>query len=188
VTFLEGGEQLRMSTRAGTFITLRELMDKVGVDVARYFFVMIKPDSHLVFDLDLARSRSMNNPVYYLQYANARISSIFKFAVKENYPAEVDSYRGEVDLRLLSDREMDLVKRLSFYPEVLRGACENLEPHRLTIYLEDLVSTFHHWYEKQRVVVKDRELTLARLYLCHCVRVVLRSTLKILGVTIPDRM
>ncbi len=188
VTFVEGGEQLRMSTRAGTFITLRELMDKVGVDVARYFFVMTKPDSHLVFDLDLARSRSIDNPVYYLQYANARISSIFKFAEKENYPLEIDSYRGEVDLEFLSDQERELMKRLSFYPEVLRGACESLEPHRLTNYLEDLASVFHHWYAKQRVVVRDRQLTLARLYLCHCVRVVLRSALKILGVTIPDHM
>jgi arginyl-tRNA synthetase len=188
VTFVEGGEQLRMSTRAGTFITLRELMDKVGVDVARYFFVMTKPDSHLVFDLDLARSRSIDNPVYYLQYANARISSIFKFAEKENYPLEIGLHGGEFDLEFLGDQERELMKRLSFYPEVLRGACESLEPHRLTNYLEDLASTFHHWYAKQRVIVKDRQITLARLYLCHCVRVVLRSALKILGVTIPDHM
>ncbi len=188
VTFMEGGKQLKMSTRAGTFITLRELMEKVGVDVARYFFVMIKPDSHLVFDLDLARSQSLDNPVYYLQYANARISSIFEFASKEDYPVEIDAIRGEIDLELLGDREIELIKQLSLYPEIIRGACDNLEPHRLTNYLEELASMFHHWYASQRVVVKDRRLTLTRLFLCHSVRIVLRSALKILGVTIPDRM
>ena len=188
VTFMEGGEQWRMSTRAGTFVTLRELMDKVGVDVARYFFVMMKPDSHLVFDLDLAQSRSMDNPVYYLQYANARISSIFKFAEKENCPVEIEAFGEDIDLGLLGDPELELAKKLSCYPETVGGACESLEPHRLTAYLEDLAATFHQWYEKQRVVTSDRELTLARLYLCHCVRVILRSTLGILGVTIPDQM
>jgi arginyl-tRNA synthetase len=188
VTFMEGGKQLKMSTRAGTFITLRELMEKVGIDVARYFFVMIKPDSHLVFDLDLARSQSLENPVYYLQYANARISSILEFAEKENYPVEIDAIRGEIDLELLGDQEMELIKQLSLYSGVIRGACDNLEPHRLTNYLEELASIFHHWYAQQRVVVKDRRLTLTRLFLCHSVRIVLRSALKILGVTIPDRM
>ena len=188
VTFVEGGRQLRMSTRAGTFITLKELMDKVGVDVARYFFIMIKPDSHLVFDLDLARSQSLKNPVYYLQYANARISSIFQFAERENYPVEIDVIRREADLELLGDREMEMIKQLSRYPEVIRGACENLEPHRLTTYLEELAAAFHHWYTEQRVVVKDRQLTLTRLFLCHCVRLVLGAALKILGVTIPERM
>jgi arginyl-tRNA synthetase len=188
VTFVEGGEQLRMSTRAGTFITLRELMEKVGVDVARYFFVMIKPDSHLVFDLDLARSHSLNNPVYYLQYAYARISSIFKYAEKEKFPVDIESYQADIDLELLGDEEMELMKQLSYYPEVLKGACEDLEPHRLTTYLGDLASAFHHWYERQRVVVKDRQLTRSRLFLCHCVRVILGSVLKTLGVTIPERM
>jgi arginyl-tRNA synthetase len=188
VTFVEGGEQLKMSTRAGTYITLRELMEKVGVDVARYFFVMIKPDSHLVFDLDLARSQSMNNPVYYLQYANARISSIFNFAAREGYPAELDAIAGSADLGRLGGLEMPVLKALSLYPEVVRAAAANLEPHRLTAYLEELSSTFHHWYEKQRVVVPDRPLTEARLYLCHCVRIVLRSALGLLGVTMPDRM
>jgi arginyl-tRNA synthetase len=188
VTFVEGGEQLRMSTRAGTFITLRELMDKVGVDVARYFFIMIKPDSHLVFDLDLAQSRSINNPVYYLQYANARISSIFKFAEKEGVLTEGQDLEEEVDLSLLGSEEMAVMKRLSFFPAVVHAASEDLEPHRLTSYLEDLTSSFHHWYERQRVVVEDHRLTRARLYLCQGVRQILRSALMILGMSIPDHM
>jgi len=188
VTLVEGGEKLKMSTRAGTFVTLRELIDKVGVDVARYFFVMTRPESHLVFDLDLARSRSLKNPVYYLQYVNARIASIFKFAEREEYAVDMDTVMKEAEPTMLGEEEMFVARRLSHYPEVIRGACESLEPHRLTTYLEDLASTFHHWYETRRVVGEDRQVTFARLYLCHAVRVILRSTLKILGVAIPDSM
>ena len=179
---------MKWSTRDGTFITLSGLMDKVGVDVARYLYVMIKPDSHMVFNLDLARSRSLDNPVYYLQYANARITSIFRFAAREGYPDDPGALGEEIDLGCLEEEEMTILRGLSFYPSVVYAAGEHLEPHRLTSYLEDLTSSFHHWYERRRVVENDRQVTLARLYLCHGVRVVLQAALKLLGVTVPDRM
>lgn len=180
-TLYRHGEPVRMSTRAGEFVTLRELMDEVGVDAARFFFLMRKVDTHLDFDLELAKEKSQDNPVYYLQYAHARISSILAFADRA-----VDSH---ADISLIAEEEaLDLIKKMSQYPEVLKEAAFYLEPYRVADYLRELAAFFHKFYAHHRVVTEDEAATKARLFLTDCVRIVLRNGLGILGVSAPQKM
>ncbi|MBI3999571.1 MAG: arginine--tRNA ligase [Candidatus Omnitrophica bacterium] len=180
-TLYRGGVPIRMSTRAGEFITLRELMDEVGVDATRFFFLMRKVESHLDFDLELAKQKSDENPVYYLQYAHARISSILAYA-----QSSVDQ---NVDLSLIrEDESLDLVKKMSEYPDELKQAAEHLEPYRIVDYLRELAALFHKFYAHHRVVSENEPLTKARLLLTDCVRIVLRNGLEILGVSAPKKM
>ena len=181
VTLYRKGEPVRMSTRAGEFVTLRELFEEVGVDAARFFFLLRRVESHLDFDLDLAKAQSDENPVYYLQYAHARISSILRFSERKVNP------KADLD-RLKAAEEIGLIKKLRAFPEVLIQAAQTLEPYRVVEYLRELAAQFHKFYSLHRVVTEDEALTEARLLLVEGVRIVLRNGLATLGVSQPEKM
>jgi len=186
VTVMRGGEEVKISKRAGSYVTLRDLIDEVGRDATRFFFVMRKPDSQLVFDVDLAKQQSLDNPVYYVQYAHARICSIFENAAERGFAVPMPA---SVALgRLETPEEMVLVKALAFFPELVEGSAASFEPHRITYYLQELAGQFHSFYNKNRVITEDRELTEARLFLLKCVAQTLKNALVILGVSAPEKM
>jgi len=186
VRLVQGGEVLRMSKRTGQYITLQELIDEVGVDAARYFFVMRSPDSHLEFDLDLAKSQTAENPVYYVQYAHARISSILRQAGEQGYTMPK---AGLVEMNVLTHpSELELIRKIADYPDVVAGAAQNLEPHRLTKYAQDLAALFHVFYTNCRVLVDEEPLRQARLVLIEATRITLRNLLGLIGVSAPERM
>lgn len=186
VRLFKGGELLRMSKRTGQYVTLEELLEEVGRDAARYFFVMIKPDSHLDFDLDLARSQTAENPVYYVQYAHARICSILRLAGERGI--EVPS-PAEVDFSVLRHpAELELVKKIAELPETIIGAARALEPHRLTRYAQELAALFHNFYTNCRVLADEEALRGARLILVTATRITLRNVLHLLGISAPERM
>jgi len=184
VSFKRGGIELKMSTREGNFITLREMIEEIGKDVARFLYLTRGADSHLVFDLDLAKRESAENPAYYVQYAHARGCSILEYAKGDGL-----SPQEEVDLSLLQEpAEIDLMKSLSRFPQTVAGAARALEPHRITLYLQDLASAFHLFYQRHRVVTQERELSLARLSLVQASLTVLKNGLRILGMSAPEKM
>jgi arginyl-tRNA synthetase len=186
VNLLRGGKPAAMSTRSGEFVTLREVVDEVGKDAARYNFLMRRSDSHLDFDLEVAKRQSNENPVYYVQYAHARICSIIRMAAERGCLAPA---YGQAELGLLTlPEEIDLIKAITRFPEVVEGAALTLEPHRLTFYLNDLAGLFHSYYNKNKVVSDDGPLTGARLFLVTSVRTVLKNALMMLGVTAPEKM
>ncbi len=186
VRLFSGGEIVRMSKRTGQFITLEELVDEVGLDAARYFFIMRSADSHLDFDLDLARTQSNDNPVYYVQYAHARICSIFRqLAGQGRQVPRVDS----VDMELLREEaELALARRLADFPEEVALAARQLAPHRITRYVHEVAGLLHSFYNIHRVITDDMALTDARLLLMQATRVVLRNALTLLGVRAPEKM
>lgn len=186
VTFVTGSGSKRMSKKSGEFITLSDLVEELGKDVARYFFIMRTADAHLDFDLELAKSQSMENPVYYVQYAHARAVNILKFAEERG----VDMERMEdADLSLLSEpEEMEISKLIFEFPSVVEGAARTLEPHRIARYLEEISGVFHSYYNRCRVVTDDMELTKARLVMTDALRIVLSRGLSLLGVSAPERM
>lgn len=180
-TLFKNGEPFRMSTRAGNFVSLRELIDEVGADATRFFFLMRKVNSHVDFDIELAKEKSQDNPVFYLQYAHARIASIMKKADR--------LISDKADLfRLGKPEEMGLIKLLHDFPHQIAQTALGLEPYRLVDYLNSLAACFHRFYTIHKVITEDNELTDARLLLCDCTRVVLRNGLKLLGVSHPDSM
>ena len=184
VNLLRGGEVVKMSKRAGQIIEMKELIEEVGVDVARFFFLMRRISAPLDFDIDLAKKQSDENPVYYVQYAHARICNILRYAEERGV-----SLPAEPDLELLREpEEFDVIKKMLEYPDVISGAARFLEPHRLTTYLQDLAASFHRFYHEHRVVGEDADLTAARLELTRAVRVVLANGLKMMNVTAPERM
>ena len=188
VNLVRDGKPVAMSTRAGEFVTLREVVDEVGKDAARYNFLMRRSDSHLDFDLELAKKQSNENPVYYVQYAHARICSILKRAMEQGYKAPSPSY-VDANLHLLKlPEEVELIKVVTRFPEVVEGAALAVEPHRLTFYLNNLAAIFHSYYNKNRVISDDEGLSRARLFLVKSVRTVLRNALKLLGVSAPEKM
>ena len=187
VTFVSGKKGKRMSKKSGEFITLSELIEELGKDVARYFFVMRTADAHLEFDLELAKSQSMENPVYYIQYAHARAVNILKFA-REERGIDVDRIE-DVDLSLLSEpEEMEISRMIFEFPDVVEGAARTLEPHRIARYLEEISGVFHSYYNRCRVVTEDLEQSKARLVLTDSLRTVLSTGLSLLGVSAPERM
>jgi len=186
VNLLREGNPVAMSTRSGEFVTMKEVVDEVGKDAARFNFLLRRSDSHLDFDLELAKRRSNENPIYYVQYAHARLCSIFALAQEKGYALPVFS-ETNVE-RLTLPEEMALIKTITRFPEVVEGAAQNLEPHRLTFYLIDLAGIFHNYYNKHRVVSEDGELTKARLLLGKAVRTVIRNALMLLGVSAPEKM
>jgi arginyl-tRNA synthetase len=187
VTFVSGKKGKRMSKKSGEFITLSELIEELGKDVARYFFVMRTADAHLEFDLELAKSQSMENPVYYIQYAHARAVNILKFA-KEERGIDIDGIE-DVDLSLLSEpEEMEISRMIFEFPDVVEGAARTLEPHRIARYLEEISGVFHSYYNRCRVVTEEIELSKARLVLTDSLRTVLSTGLSLLGVSAPERM
>jgi arginyl-tRNA synthetase len=185
VTIVQNGEVVKMSTRKANFITLDELIDEVGADVVRYFFLMRTITSHLNFDLGLAKQHSDENPVYYLQYGHARISSIFREAARKGY-ADVPV---NPDLELLKEpEELALIKSLLQFPELVESCAITNEPHRLADYLAGMAGLFHFFYHKHRIVTEDPSLTGSRLVLCRATQIVLRNGLTILGVSAPEQM
>ena len=188
VTVMRGGEEVKISKRAGSYVTLRDLIDEVGRDATRFFFVMRKPDSQLVFDIDLAKQQSLDNPVYYVQYAHARICSIFENAVEKGFTlpdtiAAVDHLK-----QLTTSEELRLIKCMDSLPEVVDEAAQEFEPHKIVYYLTELAGQFHSYYNKTKVVTDDISLSVARLYLLARIKQVIRNSLTLLGVSAPERM
>ncbi|HLE31493.1 MAG TPA: arginine--tRNA ligase, partial [Bacteroidota bacterium] len=189
VTLLRDGEQVKMSKRAANFVTLDELIEEVGPDAVRFFFVMRSISSHLEFDLNLAKEQSEKNPVYYLQYAHARIASILRFAESEGVLQGGPEKLAIANVGLLKEpSELALVKLLLGFPDVVIGTSQSLEPHRLPVYLGDVATAFHKFYHDHRVVIPERDLSLARLALCWAAKIVLGNGLKILGISAPEQM
>ena len=187
VTVMRGGEEVKISKRAGSYVTLRDLIDEVGRDATRFFFIMRKPDSQLVFDIDLAKEQSPDNPVYYVQYAHARICSIFENAAEKGMTAPEQPDQAELAL-LNTTEELQLIKLLSALPDTVDDSALHFEPHRLTYYLTELASCFHGFYNKNRVITDDPALTKARLYLLKRTAQTLKNALSILGISAPERM
>jgi arginyl-tRNA synthetase len=185
VTLLRGGEAVSMSTRKGEFVSLREILDELGKDIARFVFLSRRLDSHLDFDIELLKKESADNPVYYIQYAHARICSIKKFR-DEKYPGlSVE----DAPLGLLGTKEEKLLMRkLGEFPFAVKGSADALEPNRLIVYLNELARCFHSFYAECRVVTDEEELTKARLYLVECVQVVLTNGLSLLDIALPESM
>lgn len=190
VTLTEGREKIKMSTRKANFVTLDELMDEVGEDVTRYFFLNRSMSSHLNFDLTLAKTQSDENPVYYVQYAHARICSILRKAAEQAI-----SLDSKPDLSLLqTPEEMDLIKTLHDFPDVVDEAARQFEPHRVPVYLEELATVYHRFQhagrqdEALRVLTSDTRLAEARLALCRATKIVLANGLEILGISRPEKM
>ncbi len=186
VSLMRDGKIVAMSTRAGEFTTLRDVVEEVGRDAARFFFLMRRPDSQLDFDLELAKRQSAENPVYYVQYAHARICSIIREALNKGI---VLPQFEDIDVRLLNlSEELDLLKCLSGYPEVIEASGLSLEPHRIPFYLMELSSLFHSYYNKYRVISSEVELTKARLLLVNSIKRVIKSALNVLGILAPEKM
>ena len=184
VTLLRGGEKIKMSTRKANFVTLDELVDEVGVDVVRYFFVMRSMNAHLDFDLDLATDQSDKNPVFYLQYAHARICNIISRA--NDLGVELnDSFNPSL---LEHEDEIALLKYMSRFPDFLELAYENLEPQTVANYLQELSARFHKFYSHCRVITDDDQLTISRIAIIHASRIILANGFKILGISAPERM
>ncbi|MGC8938477.1 MAG: arginine--tRNA ligase [Thermodesulfovibrio sp.] len=179
VNLLRQGKPVQMSKRAGTFVTLREVMDEIGADTTRFIFLTRKSDSHLEFDIEVAKKQSQENPVYYVQYAHARINSIFEKAQlnpQKFYP------------ELFNEDELRIIKKLLLYPMIFELSVQMREPHRITFYLQELAALFHSYYHKYRVIFEDAKLTETRLSLCKAVMLVLKHGLRMLGVKAPQKM
>ena len=184
VTLTENGEPVKMSTRKANYITLDELIDEVGQDVVRYFFIMRGMNTHLNFDMALAKDESDENPVFYLQYAHARLCNILKHAEGQEH-----IFDENTDLSPLSlDSEIQLVKFLLEFPNVIEKATDNLEPQTIATYLQSLAGMFHKYYAKERVVTDDKNKTSARLILVKALQIVLANGLSLLGLQAPERM
>ena len=185
----KGGEEVKMSKRAGTYVTLHDLLEWVGPDATRFFLVSRKADTEFVFDVDLALSQSEDNPVYYVQYAHARICSVFAQAADKGYAVPDEAAALNIDLApLASAREQSLMSKLAEYPEVLEAAAAELAPHQLAFYLKDLASAFHGYYNAERVLVDEAAMRDARLALLLATRQTLRNGLALLGVSAPGKM
>ena len=186
VNLLKHGEPFQMSKRAGNFVTLSEVVDLVGADNTKFIFLTRKSDSHMDFDIDVVTATSAENPVYYVQYAYARINSILKNADEKSI--DISSVE-DIRLSLLTNREeLSLIKKLLTYPLVLESAARSYEPHRITFYLQELAKIFHSYYHKHKVVTEDIDTTKARLALCLATKIILKDALGILGVTSPEKM
>ena len=182
-----GEERVQMSTRSGSFVTLRELREEVGKDASRFFYVTRKAEQHMDFDLELAKSESKDNPVYYIQYAHARICTLIKKLAAQNMAW--DSTMGLEHLEKLSEAtEINLMQQIELYPEVIANAANNHEPHQVAHYLKDLASHFHSYYNAHRMVIDDAELRNARMCLCMAARQVMANGLSLLGVDAPEHM
>ena len=186
VSLLRAGEKISMSTRAGEFETLRDVVSEVGVDVARYYFLMRSSDTHLEFDLELAKKENSENPVFYIQYAHARICSIFRTAEEKGV---VWDRSNEVDLSLLvEEEEFGIIRAVLAFPEIVEKSARALEVHRISHYLLDMVSRFHGYYSRHRVISDDKALTLARLSLLDAIRITIRNGFDLMGISAPEKM
>jgi arginyl-tRNA synthetase len=180
VTLYRGDEPVRMSKRTGEMITLQEVIDETGADATRFFLLMTGADSHMDFDIELAKKKSMDNPVYYVQYAHARICSVFE-------EAKIHPKSADFGL-LVHEAERVLIKKLVDFPDSIIRSAVSMEPHHLVRYARELAALFHSYYHKCRVITEDKELTNARLLLLKSTRIVLANVLKLLGIKAPERM
>ncbi len=185
VTVMKDGAEVKLSKRAGSYVTVRDLIDEVGRDAVRYFFLMRKGDSQLVFDVDLAQRQSDENPVYYVQMAHARLCGIFRTGAVD---ATTVTGAGVDWDRLAQPEELELIKALLDWPKIVQGAADVLEPHRIATWLLDTARLVHTWYHKHHVLVDDPEVMHARLALARAAQVVLRNGLTLLGISAPERM
>jgi arginyl-tRNA synthetase len=183
VNLTRGGEPVRMGKRAGEFVTLREVVDEVGTDAARFFFLLRKADSQLDFDLELAKQQSTDNPVFYVQYAHARIASVLRQAAESGL-----TFDPGADLGPLGEPEVEVLRVVASFPDVVEAAARELEPHRVVFYALELAGAFHRYYNRHRILTDDGALTQARLALVGCVQSVLRGVLGLAGVQAPERM
>jgi len=185
VTVMKGGEEVKISKRAGSYVTVRDLIDEVGRDAVRYFYLMRRGDSQLVFDIDLARSQSEENPVYYVQMAHARMCGIFRVGEIDSTTVTAEG----VELGALSEpAEQELIKALLDFPAVVRSAADALEPHRVAGWLLETARAAHTWYHKHHVLGEPEEILRARLVLARATQVGLAAGLRILGLSAPERM
>lgn len=180
-----GGQKVQMSTRSGSFVTLEDLRKEVGNDAARFFYILRKSEQHMDFDLDLAKSKTNENPVFYIQYAHARICSVFRQANEKGFESNLE----DANLSLLTEEvEKNILRELSRYKSVIESAAIQYEPHQLAYYLRDLATQFHSYYNACTFILEDRDLTQARLSLIHAAKQILRNGLSILGVGAPESM
>ncbi|UCG99944.1 MAG: arginine--tRNA ligase [Deltaproteobacteria bacterium] len=186
VKLWEGGAEVKMSKRAARYITLKELVDDVGVDAVRFVFLSKDHTSPLDFDIDLVKRRDSENPVYYVQYAHARVCSLFRKAGKENI--HLPEHPGPVLQRLVLDEEIALIRKIAEFPSLIEEIACDLGPHRLTYYLTELASSFHSYYNRHRIVTDDKTLSQARLLLSLGVKIIIRNGLNLLGVNAPEAM
>jgi len=183
VTLRRGDELIRVSKRSGDIITLSEVIDEVGRDAGRFFFLARSADSQMDFDLELAKKQSEDNPVYYVQYAHARIASILRLAEQRG----IDFSGGDVSL-LTTEPELSLIRKALLLPEIVEVVATTLEPHHLAYYAQDLATVFHSFYKQCRVVSEDEALSQARLKLVKAAQIVLARTLHLMGMTAPEKM
>ena len=183
ITVMKGGEEVKLSKRAGSYVTLRDLIDEVGCDATRYFLVARKPDSQLVFDIDLAKTQNSDNPVYYIQYAHARIAGVLK-----QWGGDIDKLVDVNIKELHSTQELILIKRLSEFPEMVLHASIELAPHTIANYLKDCAADLHSYYNDTKFLVENEDEKLARLTLIRATQIVLRNGLDLLGVNAPEKM
>ncbi|EIE3864793.1 arginine--tRNA ligase [Staphylococcus pseudintermedius] len=184
VRLMQDGEEVKMSKRTGNAITLREIMDEVGIDAARYFLTMRSADTHFDFDMALAKEQSQDNPVYYAQYAHARICSILRQAEAQGYQVE----KGTDYQTITNDKAIELLKKVAEFEPMIEGAAEARAPHRVTNYIQDLAAHFHKFYNAEKVLTEDQAKTKAHLALIDAVRITLRNALQLVGVTAPEQM
>ena len=184
VRLMQNGEEVKMSKRTGNAITLREIMDEVGIDAARYFLTMRSPDSHFDFDLELAKEQSQDNPIYYAQYAHARICSILKQAKEKGI--EID--KNADFSTITNEKAIDLLKKVAEFEPTIESAAESRAPHRLTNYIQDLASAFHKFYNAEKVLSDDIEKTKAHVALIEAVKITLHNALALVGVSAPESM
>jgi arginyl-tRNA synthetase len=187
VTVMRDGQEVKLSKRAGSYITLRNLIDEVGRDATRYFLAARAPSSQLTFDIDLALSQSNDNPVYYIQYAHARVCSIMRKLAQQGWEWRAETAVQHLD-QLVQEQEKALLRRLDHYPEVVASAAINSEPHTVATYLRELAGDFHTWYNAHKTLVEDQPLRDARLALSVAVRQVIYNGLALLGVSAPEAM
>ncbi|PTI20554.1 arginine--tRNA ligase [Staphylococcus warneri] len=184
VRLMQNGEEVKMSKRTGNAITLREIMDEVGVDAARYFLTMRSPDTHFDFDMELAKEQSQDNPVYYAQYGHARICSILKQAKEQGIEISTD-----VDFsKITNDKAIELLKKVAEFEPTIESAADSRAPHRMTNYIQDLASHFHKFYNAEKVLTDDIEKTKAHIALVEAVRITLNNALALVGVSAPETM
>jgi arginyl-tRNA synthetase len=187
VTFVQDGKPVKMSKRADNVYSLDELLDDVGVDVAQFFFVMRSANTHLEFDIELAKEQSDKNPVFYLQYAHARICGILRNAV-EALPDYKNVLKINYEL-LKTHEEISLMKILSIFPEVVLSSASALEPHKIITYLNEVAENYHKFYHNNRVInLEDKDTSYARLKLCEASKTVLKNGFEIIGISAPERM
>ncbi len=183
VRLVRNGQEISMSKRGGSYVSMREVIREVGRDVMRFFLLMRSSDAHLDFDLDLAKNESSENPVYYIQYAHARIGSVSEKALEK----ELSTSEEFLHLLNMPD-EIEIMKKLLSFPEMVRESALSLSPHKLAFYLQEIASDFHIYYNKNRIISEDLMLTSARLYFINCIKTIIRNGLRLLGVSAPERM